>query len=122
MLTSRSCGGTSHAAEAGVAIVRVLLWGFMASGKTAVGARLADRLGWTHVDLDEEIVRRAGKPITRIFQEEGEAAFRALEADATRDLLARTRAVLSPGGGWTESPRIRSPSGSASHPRPCSPG
>jgi shikimate kinase len=100
MLTSRGCGGTSRAAEADVAIERVLLWGFMASGKTAVGARLAERLGWEHVDLDEEIVRRAGKPIARIFREEGEAAFRALEAEATRDLLARTRAVLSPGGGW----------------------
>jgi shikimate kinase len=89
-----------------VAIERVLLWGFMASGKTAVGARLAERLGWEHVDLDEEIVRRAGKSIARIFGEEGEAAFRSLEADATRDLLARSRAVLSPGGGWVTNERV----------------
>jgi shikimate kinase len=84
----------------GVVIERVLLWGFMASGKTAVGARLAERLGWEHVDLDAEIVRRAGKSIARIFQEEGESAFRGLEAEATRELLERRRAVLSPGGGW----------------------
>lgn len=81
-------------------IERVLLWGFMASGKTAVGARLAERLGWTHIDLDEEIVRTAGKPIARIFAEEGESAFRALEAEATRSVASHRHTVFSPGGGW----------------------
>lgn len=88
-------------------IERVVLWGFMASGKTAVGAGLASRLDWSHVDLDDEIVRRAGKSIATIFREEGEAAFRALEAEATRDVLARTRMVFSPGGGWVTNPGLR---------------
>lgn len=78
----------------------MLLWGFMASGKTAVGSRLAARLGWEHVDLDAVIVRRAGKPIAEIFRQEGEAAFRALEMAVSRDHLARTKSVISPGGGW----------------------
>ena len=81
-------------------IERVLLWGFMASGKTAVGAGLAKRLGWVHVDLDDAIVQRAGKSIARIFREEGEATFRALERAVSGEQLARTHAVLSPGGGW----------------------
>lgn len=79
---------------------RVLLWGFMASGKTAVGSRLATRLGWDHIDLDALIVRRAGKPIAEIFRSEGEAAFRALEAAASREIIARRKVVISPGGGW----------------------
>ena len=87
-------------------IERVLLWGFMASGKTAVGGALAGRLGWEHLDLDDEIVRRAGKPIARIFREEGEAVFRALETECTADLLRRTRTVFSPGGGWITNPGV----------------
>jgi shikimate kinase len=86
---------------------RVVLWGFMASGKSAVGAALASRLGWRHVDLDEEIVRRAGKPIADIFREEGEAAFRALETECTRELLSRPRMVFSPGGGWVTNPGVQ---------------
>lgn len=85
-------------------IERVLLWGFMASGKTAVGSRLAARLGWDHVDLDEEIVRRAGKPVSTIFAEEGEEAFRALEAAVSREMVDRARVVISPGGGWVTRP------------------
>ena len=87
-------------------IERVLLWGFMASGKTVVAARLAERLGWEHIDLDEEIVRRAGRSISDIFQEEGEAGFRRLEVEATRDLIHRHELVLSPGGGWVTNPGI----------------
>ena len=89
-----------------VPVERVLLWGFMASGKTAVGAELARRLGWPHVDLDEEIVARAGKPIARIFREEGEAAFRALEARVSGELLSASRRVFSPGGGWVTNPAL----------------
>src|SRR5690606_3123246 len=77
-LISKGCVTVFRATEQ-VPIERVLLWGFMASGKTAVGARLAARLGWDHLDLDDEIVRRAGKPISEIFREDGETAFRTLE-------------------------------------------
>ena len=79
---------------------RVVLLGFMAAGKTAVGAELARRLGWEHVDLDHEIERREGRTVAQIFAAEGEARFRALEARTTRDLAARSGVILSPGGGW----------------------
>jgi shikimate kinase len=81
-------------------IERVVLLGFMAAGKTAVGAELARRLGWEHLDLDREIERREGRSVARIFAAEGEGRFRELEARATAELASRTRLVLSPGGGW----------------------
>ncbi len=86
----------------------VILWGFMASGKTAVGGALARRLGWEHVDLDAEIVRSEGCEIATIFAERGEAGFRALELEATRRWIGRERVVLTPGGGWLTSPAVRS--------------
>jgi shikimate kinase len=78
----------------------------MASGKSAVGAELARRLGWTHVDLDREIEAFAGRRIADIFADEGEAAFRAMEAEATLRLAGRECIVLSPGGGWLTQPAL----------------
>lgn len=94
-------------------VERVVLWGFMASGKTAVGRALARRLGWRHVDLDAEIVRREGRAIAEIFRTDGEAAFRGMEEAVTRELIAGRRLVLSPGGGWITNPAVRAlvPSG-----------
>ena len=87
-------------------VERVVLVGMMGSGKTAVGAELARRLGWTHVDLDLEIERAAGRTIREIFAAEGEAAFRAMEAAATWRMAGRTGIVLSPGGGWITDPAL----------------
>lgn len=81
-------------------VERVVLLGFMAAGKTAVGAELARRLGWAHLDLDHEIERREGRSVARIFAEDGEARFRELEARATVDAAARSGVIVSPGGGW----------------------
>lgn len=83
---------------------RVILWGFMASGKTAVGGALARRLGWEHVDLDADIVRSEGREISAIFADAGEPAFRALELAATRRWIERSQLVLTPGGGWVTNP------------------
>jgi shikimate kinase len=82
----------------------ICLVGFMGCGKTTVGRRLAQRLGWYFVDLDAEIVRRAGTNITRIFQEKGEPAFRELEHEVLRRVLGRAQEteqslVLALGGG-----------------------
>ncbi len=85
-------------------IERVVLLGFMAAGKTAVGAELARRLGWRQVDLDAWIEAREGRRIRDIFAEDGEARFRALEAEATRDVAGMAGVVLSPGGGWITRP------------------
>lgn len=84
----------------GVNVQRVILWGFMASGKSAVAARAAMLLGWRHIDLDSEIVRRARRPIAEIFRDQGEGAFRALEREVTGEFLRENHVVLSPGGGW----------------------
>lgn len=88
------------------AVRRVVLVGFMCSGKSTVGPALAERLGWDHLDLDREIERREGRVISRIFAEEGEARFRELEARATAELAGRERLVLSPGGGWITNPAL----------------
>ena len=85
----------------------IILVGFMASGKTSVGRALADRTGWTLVDADDVIVERAGKPIHRIFAEDGEPAFRELESRVIADLCAGERQVVASGGGAFVSERNR---------------
>ena len=77
----------------------IILVGFMASGKTSVGRALAERTGWTLVDADDVIVVRAGKPIHRIFSEDGEPAFRELERQVIADLCSGERQVIASGGG-----------------------
>ena len=83
------------------------LIGFMGSGKTSTGRRLAERLGWEFCDADDEIARGAGKAIGRIFAEDGEDAFRALEERVVGELLGRTNTVLALGGGAVASPLTR---------------
>lgn len=83
-----------------MAIDRVILVGFMGSGKSTVGRALADRLAWELIDFDDEIERAQGQTIVEIFRESGEAAFRGLEAQLTERLRDRRQAVLAPGGGW----------------------
>lgn len=80
----------------------------MAAGKTTVGRRLAERIGFRFVDLDREVERRAGRPIPQIFDEQGEPAFRALEAAVTRDLDPADGVVVAAGGGWMARPELRS--------------
>jgi len=79
--------------------LNVVLIGFMGSGKTTIGARLASLLGFEFVDTDSLIVAKAGKDIPKIFQEQGEDGFRQLESATLRDLLGRDHLVISTGGG-----------------------
>jgi shikimate kinase len=79
--------------------MNVLLIGYRGSGKTTIGRRLADRLWWNFVDLDERLVARAGKSIRRIFEEDGEAAFRDLESALLQEALAADETVFATGGG-----------------------
>jgi shikimate kinase len=83
---------------------RIVLVGFMASGKSTVGRRLAGILGWDFLDFDEEIERRTGLPIPDIFRRMGEPAFRALEAELTAEYGHLDHIVLAPGGGWITQP------------------
>lgn len=75
------------------------LIGYRATGKTTLAKLLAERLGWDWIDADVEVERRAGKSIARIFAEDGEPAFRDIEAEVTADLLRRENLVLAAGGG-----------------------
>jgi len=85
----------------------VILVGLPGSGKTTVGRLVAAALGARFVDLDDEIARRAGKSVPRIFHEDGEAAFRALEAEVGGAVLAGSPAVVAPGGGFFAGDRTR---------------
>ncbi|MGC9520780.1 MAG: 3-dehydroquinate synthase [Anaerolineae bacterium] len=77
----------------------LVLTGFMGTGKSAVGRRVAERLDRPFVDMDAVIEEKVGKPISRIFAEEGEARFRELEAALCRELSAREGLVIATGGG-----------------------
>lgn len=81
---------------------RIVLTGFMGSGKSTVGPLLATELGWTFIDLDAEIEHRTGLTVPQIFSEQGEAAFRKEETAALAAVLGRTRTVIALGGGAPE--------------------
>ncbi|MES2221317.1 MAG: shikimate kinase [Acidobacteriota bacterium] len=81
---------------------RIVLTGFMGAGKSTVGPRLAHRLGWTFIDLDDEIVRAEGKSIASIFDSIGEARFRELEEKTLANTLHQKNIVLALGGGAIE--------------------
>lgn len=76
----------------------------MGTGKTSVGLRVAKSLGFSFVDTDECIVRKAGKSIPDIFEERGESGFRDLETEVLRDCLTRSGQVVSTGGGIVVTP------------------
>jgi shikimate kinase len=85
----------------------ILLLGFMGSGKTTVGQRLARRLGWAFADLDGEIERRLGHTIRQIFEEKGEPYFRRVERALLEELLQRGQQeslVMALGGGTVAQP------------------
>jgi len=77
----------------------VVLTGFMAVGKTAVGKRLARRLGRTFIDTDHVIESREGMPISEIFATRGEAEFRRVEREVVAELADHAPAVIATGGG-----------------------
>ena len=83
-------------------IHRIVLTGFMGSGKTTAGTLLAQRLGWTFLDLDHEIERRDGRSVPQIFAESGEPHFRRLESATLASLLGLRNVVLALGGGAPE--------------------
>ena len=79
---------------------RLLLVGFMGSGKSTAGARVAEALGWRFVDLDDQVEAVARKSIPEIFLDVGEEAFREIEDREARRLLAEGDLVIASGGGW----------------------
>lgn len=82
----------------------IVLVGFMGTGKTSVGKGLAQWLGLRFVDMDSIIEEREHKPIPRIFAEDGEPSFRALERALVRELAAQRGLVIATGGGIVLNP------------------
>lgn len=78
---------------------RIILTGFMGTGKTAVGEKLAQRLGYEFLDTDLMVEVDTGKTITEIFEKEGEPAFRVYEKKMVRKALEHERVVVATGGG-----------------------
>lgn len=83
------------------------LIGYRATGKTTLAKLLAERLAWDWIDADVEIERRSGKSIAQIFAEQGEPAFRDIEAQVIADLCRRDRLVVAAGGGAPLRPESR---------------
>jgi shikimate kinase len=82
----------------------LILIGLPGAGKSTHGRRAAKQLGWPFIDLDRRIAERDGRSVAQIFAEDGEAAFRALERDATASLVLEPASIVAPGGGWMLSP------------------
>ncbi|MGH7665218.1 MAG: shikimate kinase [Gemmatimonadaceae bacterium] len=74
--------------------------GLPGSGKSTVGAAVAERLGRSFLDFDKEIERREGATIATLFAEQGEHHFRSKERELTEELRAFGNMILAPGGGW----------------------
>ena len=86
---------------------RIVLTGFMGSGKTTVGPLVATRLNWNFLDVDDVIESEAGATIAELFARHGEAHFRAREHATIARLAAADALVLALGGGAIEAPETR---------------
>ena len=77
----------------------IALCGFMGCGKSTLGKLAAAALGREFLDLDAYIETKAGKTVTEIFADSGEAGFRDLEHEALKEVAARQNVILALGGG-----------------------
>ena len=77
----------------------LVLLGFMGTGKSATGRRVAELAGCPFLEMDLELEKRAGRTISQIFAEEGEEAFRRMEAQLAVEWGQRSGVVISCGGG-----------------------
>src|SRR4051812_831129 len=88
-------------------IRRIVLTGFMGSGKSTVGPLLAERLGWRFIDADDVIVTETGMPIRQFFARHGEAVFRQREHATIARLAQEDALILALGGGAIETEATR---------------
>lgn len=84
--------------------INLYLVGFMGTGKSTVGRQVAKQLGFQFLDSDHEIERQQGKPVSAIFAEEGEAAFRTMEREFIEHGHPAQRCVVAGGGGLVVPP------------------
>jgi shikimate kinase len=82
----------------------IVLTGFMGTGKTTIGLKVAACLGRPFVDTDDVIVEQAGKTIPEIFEQEGEAVFRHYERRVCRFYAGSSGYVIATGGGMLVDP------------------
>jgi shikimate kinase len=87
--------------------MNVILTGFMGTGKSTVGRRVADLLKVPFFDVDDTIKRQTGRTIADLFKLKGEAAFRALESATIQELSMQEKAVIATGGGSLLNPQNR---------------
>lgn len=80
--------------------------GFMGTGKSTLGKKLAVKLDKPFIDLDSEIEKRAAMSIPEIFQKQGEAAFRSMEWEVLKDITKTFKGVIALGGGTLQEQRI----------------
>lgn len=80
-------------------VENIVLIGMPGCGKSSIGQALSDQTGRTLIDTDQEIVRRAGKPIPAIFADDGEDAFRALEREVIAEAARHSGVIIATGGG-----------------------
>lgn len=77
----------------------IYLIGYMGCGKTTAGKKLASKLGYSFIDLDELIESNQNKSIANIFEDEGQEIFRKIEREALHTTFNLTNSVISTGGG-----------------------
>ena len=77
----------------------IVLIGMPGSGKSTIGRIIAEKTGKTLVDMDEEIIKKAGKSIPEIFEEVGEPGFRDIESEVAAELGKQRGLVIATGGG-----------------------
>ncbi|MHA6532556.1 shikimate kinase [Paenibacillus sp. BAC0078] len=82
----------------------IILVGMMATGKSTVGALLAEELGYELIDLDQVIIQKEGRSIAEIFAEGGEEHFRKIESAVLKEMLEGEGRIISTGGGAVLAP------------------
>jgi len=83
----------------------IVLCGFMATGKSSVGKKLAELTGYTFIDLDAAVESEEGLTVAEIFASQGEPAFRALESRMIERLADKSGIVVATGGGAVVNPK-----------------
>jgi shikimate kinase len=79
--------------------MNIYLIGFMGCGKSTTGKKLASKLGYTFIDLDDFVEEQAGTSVSELFQQSGEDVFRKFERNCLRVISQKSRQVISTGGG-----------------------
>jgi len=79
--------------------MNVVITGFMCSGKTSVGKKLAEKLNFDFLDTDDLVENKVGMRITEIFEKYGEPYFRELETQIIKEVSEKDKLVISTGGG-----------------------